>query len=120
MRVVPTLATVCLGAIVSWIFYGPLVLGRIVEGRVLANGVPVAGAHFHVMPGGWQQGTTKADGKFAVEVPIFCADDIEICVEGGEGFRSTKFGEIHAGPWWNRPRGLDIELGTPRAAGGGR
>ena len=59
-------------------------------------------------------------GRFSIPVDIVFADDIEICVERGEGFRGTMIGEIHAGPWWTRPHGLDIELGTPRADGGSR
>ena len=120
MRAVPTLAAVCLATVLAWAFYGPLVLGRTVEGRVLANGVPVAGAYFHVMPVCYLQGRTDAEGRFSIPIDVLFADDIEICVEAGDGYRRTGFGEIHAGPWWSRPHGLDIELGSPRAEGVGR
>ena len=84
--------------------------GPVVAGRVMSDGQPLAAASYYLMPDAHVVGTTGADGRFGIRLPMLDhADEVDVCVVAADG-RRTEFGELLVRPGWFGTTTVDVDL----------
>ncbi len=85
-------------------------LGPVVRGRVTADGQPLAGATYYLVPDTFAVGTTGSDGRFEIRLPMLDhADQVDVCVVADDG-RRTEFGEVLVRPGWFGTTTVEVDL----------